>query len=340
MSPLALVAAAVAGAALVLVGFGVMALSGIIGIRDAGVAELSSRLARLEAETAVRAEQPAALAKSVGDLGTRLAKVESTLATPRPAAADPAMSERLVALEATEKSLAGRAEELSRRIDATAKALDDITEAATTDKPQQPASAKADLDRLAERIAAMESATKVRDERADKSPPNVAADSAVRLAVLAEALKSTVERGGPFTTELAALKPIAADSKSLTPLEPFAATGVPTAAALSTELAALLPAMSRIAEVPTGSSGLLDRLQNGAGRLVRIRPLDEPRSDDPADVLTRVRNQGCACRHRRRPRRACETAGAGPRARCCLDRQGRGAGRRGCRRAAVRRRRA
>ncbi len=104
----------------------------------------------------------------------------------------------------------------------------------------QAAAQRADLDALAQRVAALESAIKSlgseltqRTSRAD--------DRAARVAVAAEALRATVERGAPYQAELAAVKSLGVEDTALAPLTPFAAEGVPSAAALAGEFATLMP---------------------------------------------------------------------------------------------------
>jgi len=71
-------------------------------------------------------------------------------------------------------------------------------------------------------------------------------------------------------------------------LDPFAASGAPTAAALSSELRAILPALTQAAAPQVRDGSMLDRLQAGASRLVKVRPIDAPAGDDPDLVVQRV----------------------------------------------------
>ena len=83
-------------------------------------------------------------------------------------------------------------------------------------------------------------------------------------------------------------KSLGADDKALAPLAPFAATGVPTRAALAQELRALIPAMLKASGAQAPAGGFLERLQANAGKLVRIRPVDAPPGDDAAALLARI----------------------------------------------------
>src|SRR5262249_58190709 len=114
------------------------------------------------------------------------------------------------------------------------------------------------------------------------------ADGAGRPAVIPTPLSPSVERGDAYASELAPAKALAADANALAPLEPFAATGVPSAASLGNELVTLIPALTQAAGLAPRDANFLERLQAGAERLVRIRPLDAVPGDDPAALLTRI----------------------------------------------------
>jgi hypothetical protein len=113
-------------------------------------------------------------------------------------------------------------------------------------------------------------------------------DHAVRLVVAAEALRTATERGDPFASALAAVKALGVDQNLLSPLAPFATTGVPGAASLAHELSALAADMRKASGAPPSEGGFLDRLQANAEKLVRIRPVDAPAGDDAGAVIPRI----------------------------------------------------
>jgi hypothetical protein len=81
-------------------------------------------------------------------------------------------------------------------------------------------------------------------------------------------------------------KSLSSDPDALKPLDEFAASGVPKPAHLSRELLTLVPKLSPPAR--TGSNGgIVDRLQEGASRLVRIERTDATGNDRDA-VIARV----------------------------------------------------
>jgi hypothetical protein len=236
---------------------------------------------------------------AIADISARLNKIEGAIATRQqpvpPPQPDSGLASRLAAAEATTKSLSDSLAALTRRTDdaaaaaqnALAQAKSASTAADAAKSAAQTSVARGDLDALAARIAALESTIKTLADDL-KHETATADDRAARLAVVAEALRATVERGAPYQAELAAAKSLGADQSATAPLEPFAAAGLPAAKAIAHELASLTPALQQAAVPAASNSSFLDRLENNAQRLVRITPVDAPRGDDPASVVTRI----------------------------------------------------
>ena len=81
---------------------------------------------------------------------------------------------------------------------------------------------------------------------------------------------------------------VAPNADALKPLEAFAASGVPNAPALCRELIAIVPKLTSPApDAETTGSGIVDRLQAGAAKLVRIQRADAT-GTDRASVVARV----------------------------------------------------
>ena len=237
---------------------------------------------------------------AIADIAARLNKIEGAIAnqqqkTAPPSQPDPALVSRLAAAEAATKSLGDSLAALTHRVDdATAAAQNALAQAKSASTAADAAKsagqsgvARSDLDALAARIAALESAEKTLSDDVKQQSAG-ADDHAARLTVAAEALRASVERGVPYQAELAAVKSLGADPSATAPLEAFAAAGVPRAAALVHELASLAPALRQAAEPAASNSSFLDRLESNAQRLVRITPVDAPPGDDPASVVTRI----------------------------------------------------
>jgi len=70
------------------------------------------------------------------------------------------------------------------------------------------------------------------------------------------------------------VKSLGADQSATAALEPFAADGIPSVAALGSELAALIAGLHRATESEPNNNSILGRLEAHARKLVRITPLD------------------------------------------------------------------
>jgi hypothetical protein len=175
----------------------------------------------------------------------------------------------------------------SSRLDATTKMVSNFID----EQKQKPTVDKADLTQLDTRIAAIENATKsLAASSAAAGAADKSADRNLRVAIVALALRDAVERGSPYAPELAALKSLTGNVPALAPLEPFAATGVPSQATLARELAAAVPAMSRAAQTgPNPTEGnFLQRLEARASQFVQVRPVGDAAGDDSAAIVARI----------------------------------------------------
>jgi len=148
------------------------------------------------------------------------------------------------------------------------------------------------LEDLANRVATLESqqtALKQKQEGLDRlAEVMTGPDEAARLATVAVALRSAVERGTPFVVELAAARSLGLDEKALASLEPFAATGLPTRDELFRGLSDLLPELRRLTVPPSQDLGYFGRLQASAVKMLHIRPVRDEPGDDPATVMSRI----------------------------------------------------
>src|SRR5207302_185454 len=107
------------------------------------------------------------------------------------------------------------------------------------------------------------------------------------ICLILQWLDVSVRQGEPYAAALAAAKSLAENADALKPLDGFAATGVPSAASLNRELLTLVPKLSPAQESGTSGSGIVDRLQAGAAKLVRIERTDGVGNDRGA-VVARV----------------------------------------------------
>jgi hypothetical protein len=244
---------------------------------------------------AVQAPSPAPQlnAAAIDDLTARIAGLESKTSKPAAPVADPAAASRM---EAIEKSVEALRSELS----ATRAQADKLTSAISDVKaqPRGDASAPAagDLSPINDRIAQIERAAKaqeteiaaIKSAEAKIAEAKPADDVALRRVVAASLLDVAVRHGDPFAAQLAAAKPLATNGDALKPLEAFAASGVPSAPALCRDLVAIVPKLTPPApDADTTGSGIVDRLQAGAAKLVRIQRADAT-GTDRASVVARI----------------------------------------------------
>ena len=240
-------------------------------------------------------------------IAARLDKIERTIEGER---AEPALGNRMAAVEAQAKSLGNSVAALSGRIDEIAstsqgavkqaeaahaaaeatsasQAIGQATQAASQ-AVSQNATQRSDIEALANRVAALENAAKALATAAPQ-PAAQTDDRLARLSVAAEALRAAVERGAPYQAELAAVQALGVDRTAAAPLEPFAKNGVPSAGVLAHELAAITPALQETVEPAVADGTFLERLKANAQKLVRITPVDAPAGNDPADIIARIK---------------------------------------------------
>jgi hypothetical protein len=242
-------------------------------VNNAAVDALAARLANVESKAAAPQSNNAA----IDALTARVASVESKAAAPAPAA--PALAAQIGVLE---KSVATLRDEL-----AAARAQSEKVAAAVNDVKSAPRETP-DLSAINERLAKIEAAARTLSAETAQRNAAPVDDPQLRRVVAASLLDVSVRAGEPYAAALSAAKPFATNADALKPLDSFAATGVPSTNALNRELLALLPKLSPPPENTTTGSGIVDRLQAGAARLVRIERTDAIAGNDRNAIVSRV----------------------------------------------------
>jgi len=281
------VAGAVAGA--------IVVAALVAGIWIAGLVPAREAPREAAAPSTPAPSTPAVSSAGADEISSRLEKIQEALKMPR---ADEAAVNRIAAAEAQAKALGDQLSALTRRVDdvaavsqtalaqakAATAAADEAKNAAQT-VPQ-----RGDLNALGNRITTLENA--IKSLGAELTQRTSSADDRVaRVTVAAEALRAMVERGAPYQTELAAVKSFGVEESALAPLAPFAAEGVPNAAALAREFAALMPSLLQEFETASQDGSFLSRLAAHAQNLVSITPVDAPEGNDASAVVTRVNSE-------------------------------------------------
>ena len=258
--------------------FLVAALTGAV---TAAVVIVGARMAGWPAETA----RPVAEINTgaIEALSSRLSDLEGR--TSKPVAPDATVSSRFDALE---KSLGQLRTDFASARARSEKLSSDLDAVKAT--PPAPATAQAppDLSAIEGRLGEIERAARAESENIAQAANKPADDTALRRLVVASMLDLSVRQNEPFAQALKAAKVLAPDPQTLQPLESFAASGVPNAASLCRELLTLVPKLEppRPGNATTGT-GIIDRLQAGAAKLVRIERTDALGNDQGA-IVARV----------------------------------------------------
>jgi hypothetical protein len=233
----------------------------------------------------VTSSSPPFNAAVIDDLAARVAGIEAKINKPAAPAPDPAMVGRVEALEKSVASLRGDLSGLRAQSEKLTGAVNDVK---STPRESAPS---VDLSAINERIAQVERAARAQASEIAQESARPADDVPLRRVVAASVLDVSVRQGEPYVAALAAAKSLAENADALKPLDDFAATGVPSAASLSRELLTLVPKLSPAQENATSGSGIVDRLQAGAAKLVRIERTDGVGNDRGA-VVARVTAAG------------------------------------------------
>jgi hypothetical protein len=216
---------------------------------------------------------------AVDELATRVAGLESKASKAVPAT-DAAATARIDTLEKSITALRGELAASRAQSETLAAAINEVKAA-----PRDGAAPAPDLSGINERIARIDSAVRTQAAALSQQSSQLAAakvaeakpadDLPLRRVVAASLLDVAVRHGDPFAAPLAAAMPLAEDADALKPLEAFAASGVPSAASLSRDLLEIVPTLAPPApDTATTGTGIVDRLQAGAAKLVRIQRTD------------------------------------------------------------------
>jgi hypothetical protein len=224
------------------------------------------------------------LASVVDGINARVNGLEAKLGK-----ADSTSAARLDTLDKALASVRSEVAQLRAQSDKATSAMNDL-KAAPRDNGGQAAppvdlsALTARLDQL-ERLSRNQSAALAQEDKriADAKPAD---DLPLRRVIAAALLDVAVRHGDPFTTVLETAKSLAPNADALKPLETFASTGVPNPGALDRELLTIVPKLSpQPQEGATSGSSIVDRLQAGAAKLVRIERTD---GTDRGAIVARI----------------------------------------------------
>jgi hypothetical protein len=258
------------------------AASAVTGAVTAAVVIAAAWYLGWPSEPAAPSAAPPANTAAIDTLTSRVADIESKSARAPVTAPDPAAAARI---EALEKTIVALRSEIAGARAQSEKLASDVS--AVKSAPRE-ATALPDLSAINERLSQIERATRAESAEIAQQSNKPVDDTGLRRVVVASMLDVAVRQGEPFAAALTAAKSLAADANALKPLDEFATSGVPSAAILSRELLTLVPKLSPPApETATTGAGIVDRLQAGAAKLIRIERTDAVGTDRGA-VVARV----------------------------------------------------
>ena len=230
-------------------------------------------------------------AAAIDGLTARVAGLEAKAGR---VAADPAAAARTDALEKSVAALRGELATTRAQGEKLASTLSEVRSA-----PRADGAALPDLAAFAERIAKVENQLRAQSAEiaqqgskianTQSADAKAAADMPWRRVLAAVLLDVLVRVGDPYQAALAAAKSVAPNPDALKPLEAFVEKGVPNANRLSTELLAVVPKLTPAQQQATATTGtgIVDRLQAGAAKLVKIERTDTAGTDRGA-VVARI----------------------------------------------------
>jgi hypothetical protein len=110
----------------------------------------------------------------------------------------------------------------------------------------------------------------------------------IALAIASAALKSAIERGSPFQSEIETFAAIAPDAPGLVELRAYAEQGVATRADLMAETDAAAKAMIAAANPPPADAGFFERLLSSAESMVSVRPIGAVEGPGVPETVARM----------------------------------------------------
>lgn len=252
------------------------------GVEAEEVEALNSRIEAVE--QAVANLQEAVSSGEAGEnagleaLKARVQELETAASSPAGSGAgeaDPAIQEALSALEERVSALpenavsADQVEALQQELAALREAANAAQQAASGNS-EQLQSVAGRLDELAQQV-----------EAEDEGPK-------LALVVAASALKSAVERGTPFASELETFTAIAPDAPGLEPLQPYAEQGIPTREELAEAAPLVATRLAALENAAPPDAGIVDRLMSSAKSVVSVRPVGEVEGESISAIAARM----------------------------------------------------
>lgn len=267
------IAAGLIGAVLALGGFYGLQASGMVGtqlVAAPSIEPLEAEIAALKGDLeALRnaPQQDSGLSTSVDQLKSDVSALQSAAQSggAGDGAAVAALDERLKQIEASPSVPQSLSEQVTA-LESKVAAAGDLA-------------GKSDA-----RLGALEQSVSTLTEKVEQQ----ASQPKVALAIAATALKSAVDRGGPFAAEAETFAAIAPNAPELAALRQYADGGVSTEAELVAAFPQAADAMIAASTPDNPDAGVLQRLLDSAQSVVKVRPVGSVAGDDPGARIARM----------------------------------------------------
>lgn len=257
-------------------------LGGLIALLGAGSLQYGGYLPALGPGHAGQSDAVATLTNEVEALKTRVSETLSQIPAASPVDLQP-IETRIAALE---NSAGGDTGAQAANPEAVSKLEGDVTRLTA-----ELATLREAMARTTEAVSATESQLTERIAAAEQKLDEPRSDIEMARAVAASALKTAIDRGGPYLAELEAFASIAPDDPSLAGLREHAAVGVPARSDLVRDFQATADAILDAVHQPEGDEGILNRLMSSAASAIRVRPVGSIEGDTPEAVVARIENK-------------------------------------------------
>lgn len=169
-----------------------------------------------------------------------------------------------------------------------------LEKAAPADASVANADLEARINSLTEELAALKTADATQSSRLDAAEKKIdepASDVQLARAVAVTALKTAIDRGGPFLAELDALKSVAPDDPAIGGLAGDAPTGVVSRADLVRAFPEAADSMLSAIKGTDPNQGIFARLMDSASSAIRIRPVGSVDGTGPEAIVARIEDK-------------------------------------------------
>lgn len=244
------------------------------------LAPLETRLAKLETSASSTSSEADKLSGSVTGLEGQLSDLKSTISDveTRLSNTEATAKAAQTAVSTSDVSLKTLADSQARATDTLSSLAADIKSVGAANKAALEG-LRSELDSISSRLAAVEATM------GDATAREVAA-----RALSVSALKSAVDSGRPYETELAAVKAGLPGDLDLSALEANAKTGVEPVPVLIAQFPPVARSIYQTFSEPDRSGDMLDSLVSSAQSLFTVRRSGSGEGDGPAAALQRMEN--------------------------------------------------